>query len=161
LAALAGLVSAADRLPYFTGVGTAALTPLTATARSLLDDLTTINMRATLGLVIDTDVAPANRVISLQSGTTLAPVFSQLNRAFTFTSASPVTVTLPSNATSNFAQGAEMDFVQLGAGQVSFVAGSGAIVNGTPGLKLRAQYSVAKAKKVDNNTWVVYGDLAP
>jgi hypothetical protein len=47
--AFAPLVSAADQLPYYTGVGAAALTTLTAAARTVLDDATVAAMLATLG----------------------------------------------------------------------------------------------------------------
>jgi hypothetical protein len=50
LSALAGLLSVADTLPYFSGSGAAALTVLTSAGRALLDDPSAGDQRATLGL---------------------------------------------------------------------------------------------------------------
>lgn len=50
LAAIAGLVSAADRLPYFTGSGTASLATFTSAGRALIDDADAAAQLVTLGL---------------------------------------------------------------------------------------------------------------
>lgn len=72
LNALALTVSDVDKLPYYTGAGTADVTSFTPYARTLVDDTDAVTARATLGVVIDTDVQPhdptLNSLVSAGNG---------------------------------------------------------------------------------------------
>ncbi len=97
LAALAGITSGADRLPYFTGVGTAAYTVLTVAARGLLNDTSTAEMRSTLNVVPGTDVqaydADLAALAALSSTGLIARTGAGTVAARSITGAGTVTVT--------------------------------------------------------------------
>jgi hypothetical protein len=72
------------------------------------------------------------------------------------------TVSIPTDATFNFAIGTQINLLQIASGTITIAAVSAGTttVNGTPGLKLRAQWSSATLIKRAANTWVLVGDLA-
>ena len=55
--------------------------------------------------------------------------------------------------------GQRIDVVQIGTGQITFVA-SGTTLNATPGYKLRAQWSSASIVCRSTNNYLIIGDLA-
>ena len=98
--------------------------------------------------------------INAQTGTTYAPVLADEGKLVTITNSSAITVTLPQNSSLLFPIGGRFDVVGLGTGLITFAAGSGATVVGTPSLVTRAQYSAVSVVKISTNGWLVVGDLA-
>jgi len=68
-------------------------------------------------------------------------------------------LTIPTNSSVAYPVGTTIDIIQTGTGQVTIAGAGGVTVNGTPGLKLRTQWSSATLLKRAENTWLVYGDL--
>lgn len=69
-------------------------------------------------------------------------------------------LTVPLNSSVAFPVGTEINILQTGAGQTTVVATGGVTINGTPGLKLRAQWSYATLIKRATDTWVLVGDIS-
>ncbi len=89
LTALAGVTVAADKLIYATGVDTFTTTDFSAFSRTLLDDADAATMRATLGLVIGTNVqaydAELAALASVTSAADALPYFTGSGTATTTT----------------------------------------------------------------------------
>jgi len=95
-----------------------------------------------------------------QTGTTYTFVLGDGNNTVvSLTNASAITATVPPNSSVAYPVGAILQFYQGGAGQVTVAAGSGVTINSTPGLKLRAQNSIASLIQTAANTWLLSGDV--
>jgi hypothetical protein len=106
--------------------------------------------------------AATTLTINAQTGTTYTTVAADASaKLVTLTNASPITVTL---APSLYAIGEQINFAQLGAGQVTFQGGVGVTVVSTGSTaatpNLRTQYSTATAICTASDTWLIVGDIS-
>jgi len=143
-------------------------TPTSANLRALVTDETgtgslVFSSGATLtnaDLTSVTNSFPLNLgntfTVNAQTGTTYTLVASDANKLVTATNAGAITVTIPAGV---FSVGQSINIVQLGAGQVTFQGDGTSTVYSTPGVKLRAQYSIATVACIATNTFLLVGDL--
>jgi hypothetical protein len=110
-------------------------------------------------------VAVANsqqKTISNQIGTTLTLDTTVAADTFVFSNSSPITVTIPDDASDEFLIGQTVVLIQNGTGTVSVTTEDVADLNSsvaTGTVNLNGQYSVATLIKIDSDEWVIYGDI--
>jgi hypothetical protein len=130
-----------------TGVATFLTTPSSANLASMVTD------EIGTGNLILSDIATNAQSASY----TLA--LADKGKLVEISNASANTLTVPPSSSVDFPVGSQITVLQTGAGQTTITAGLGVTINGTPGLKLRAQWSSVTLIKRLTDTWVVVGDL--
>lgn len=120
-----------------------------------------------VNLVGGTTSASAALAFNAQTGTTYTFVLADAdNKLVTASNASAQTYSIPTNATTAFPIGTQINLIQIGAGQVTVSAatpGTTTVVSTgatAASPKCRAQYSAVTLVKRDTDSWYVIGDIA-
>ena len=120
-----------------------------------------------VNLVGGTTSASAALAFNAQTGTTYTFVLADAdNKLVTASNASAQTYSIPTNATTAFPIGTQINLIQIGAGQVTVQAAtSGTTTVVSTGAtsaspKCRAQYSAITLVKRDTDSWYAIGDIA-
>ncbi len=110
--------------------------------------------------------ASLNLTLNAQTGTTYTFVLADNGKLVTASNASAQTYSIPTDASVAFPVGAQINIIQIGAGQVTINAvTSGTTTVASTGAtaaapKLRAQYSSATLIKANTDLWYVVGDIS-
>ena len=137
------------------------LTANSATASGLAWSTPDVTLTNTATLTNKTLTAPVINISINPQTVAYELVLADNGKMVEVSSASAVTLSIPTNANQAFATGAQITILQTSTGQVTIAATTPGTttVNGTPGLKLRAQWSSAVCIKRATDSWVVLGDL--
>jgi hypothetical protein len=115
------------------------------------DTLTAANMNILANSLI---------TVNAQTGTAYTPGTAQVGQLTTIINAAGGTITIPANATTAFAIGDQLNFMNLGTATYTFVAGGTAVIRSAgAALKLSTQYAVCTVLKWDTDAWVMVGNV--
>ena len=125
-----------------------------------IDTAVTADLTTAQTLTNKTLTAPVINLSTNAQAASYTLVLTDNGKLVEISNASANNLTVPLNSTVAFPVGAQINILQTGAGQTTVVATGGVTINGTPGLKLRAQWSAATLIKRASDTWVLVGDLS-
>lgn len=97
--------------------------------------------------------------LNAQTGTTYTLALTDSAQFVTLNNASPITLTVPTNASVAFPIGTQVNIVQLGAGQVT-VSTAATLRSQGAKYKLNGQYAAAVLIKIATDEWVLVGNTA-
>jgi hypothetical protein len=98
-------------------------------------------------------------VINAQTGTSYTLELTDVGRLVTLTNVSPIAVTIPTNALKPFGIGTRIDFIQGGAGKVTFSGAGVTIKSKSNNKSISDIYVAASLTKELEDTWYLVGDL--
>ena len=125
-----------------------------------IDTAVTADLTTAQTLTNKTLTAPVINLATSAQTASYTLVLADNGKLVEISNASANNLTVPLNSSVAFAIGSQINILQTGAGQTTIVATGGVTINGTPGLKLRAQWSAATLIKRGTDTWVAVGDLS-
>jgi len=163
-------------LSYFGGSGTVTSIvagtglsggTITTSGTIAIDTATTVDVSTAQTLTNKTLTAPViNLALNAQTGTTYTFALTDNGKLVTASNASAQTYSIPTNGTTAFPVGTQINIIGIGAGEVTIQAASSGTTTvastGATGIapKLRAQYSSATLIKASTDLWYVAGDIA-
>ena len=129
-----------------------------------IDTLITADLTSAQTLTNKILTAPQiNLGVNTQSGTTYTTVLADNGKLVTQTNSSAITTTIPPISSVAYPVGAQLNFAQLGTGQLTIQGGAGVTIVSTGAAaatpKCREQYSTLTAIQVSNDNWLVVGDI--
>lgn len=97
--------------------------------------------------------------VNAQTGTSYVLVLSDAGKLVTMNNAAASTLTIPPQSSVAWPDPVTIAVAQLGAGQVTIVAGLGVTLRSNPGLKIATQYQSATLTRIASDEWLVMGAL--
>jgi hypothetical protein len=105
-----------------------------------------------------------NLGVNSQTGTTYTTVLADNGKIVTLSNTSAIVVTIPPFSSVAYPVGAQLNFVGINTGAVSFAQGAGVTIVSTGATAsapaLRARYSSASAICISQDNWFIAGDIS-